>query len=85
MVRLDVEAPQTTTRYGCMCEPLETAQSLGDNARWLHGHSARESTDYALSVVLCVGWLRGWAIDRCSNKDAGRIERRPLVQISTVF
>ena len=35
-----------------------------------------ESTGYTRSVVHCVGGLRVWPIDRCSNKDVGRSERK---------
>ena len=52
--------------------------------RWLHGQSGRKSTDYALRVVLCVGGLRAWPIDRCSNKDAGKRERETLTLCATV-
>ena len=50
----------------CMCEPMETAQSL-----W-HGQRGHDSTGYTRSVVQCVGGLRAWPIDMCSKKDAGR-------------
>ena len=40
--------------------------------RWFHGRSGHESTGYTRSVVQCVGGLRAWPIDMCSNKDAGR-------------
>ena len=40
--------------------------------RWLHGQSGHESTGYTRSVVQCVGGLRAWPIDICSNEDAGR-------------
>ena len=35
-----------------------------------------ESTGYTLSVVLYDGGLRAWRIDKCTNKDAGRNERK---------
>ena len=69
-VRLDAEAHDN-------CPPVETAQSPGDDT-----HAAvarpkeRESTDHELSVVLCVGGLRTWPIDRCLNKKVGRGERK---------
>ena len=44
--------------------------------RWLHGQSGHESTGYTRSVVQCVGGLRAWPIDSCSNKDVGRSERK---------
>ena len=40
--------------------------------RWFHGRSGHESTGHTRSVVQCVGGLRAWPIDVCSNKDAGR-------------
>ena len=42
--------------------------------RWLHGQSGHESTGCTRSVVHCVGGLRAWPIDMCSNKHAGRIQ-----------
>ena len=36
--------------------------------------SGPESTKNTQSVVLCVGGLRSWPIDTCSNKDAGKRE-----------
>ena len=44
--------------------------------RWAHGQGGHESTDSTtFSVVPCVGGLRAWPIDKCSDKDAGRSER----------
>ena len=42
--------------------------------RWVHGQGGHKSTGYTQSVVHCVGGLRAWPIDSCSNKDAGRSE-----------
>ena len=52
--------------------------------RWLHGRSGHESTGYTRSVVQCVGGLRAWPINMCSNKDAGKSqsETRPLVSVN---
>ena len=55
----------------CVCGPMETAQSLGDDTRAvvtrLNGH---QSADFAavLRGLCCVGVLRAWPIDRCSQK-----------------
>ena len=40
--------------------------------RWLYGQSGHESMGYTRGVVQCVGGLRPWPIDMCSNNDAGR-------------
>ena len=57
----------------CMCEPLETAQSLGDDTcGGAHGQSGHESTGYTQSVEsLGVGGLQAWPIDRCSRQGRG--------------
>ena len=75
-MRLDVEAPKEMTTSCCMCEPMRTAQSFGDDthavATGLHlGTRARTS----LRCVVCVGGLKAWLIDGCSGKDAGKVER----------
>ena len=44
---------------------MATVQSLGDDTR----------ADHALDVVHCVGGLRAWPMDKCTNKDVGRSER----------
>ena len=43
----------------CMCEPMETAQSLGNDThvRWLSGQRGHESTDYAQGAALYIGGL----------------------------
>ena len=46
------------------------------HVRWLYGQGGHESTDYTRSVVQCVGGLRAWPIETCSNKDAGKGESR---------
>ena len=57
----------------CMCEPMETAQSLGDDT---HAVAIRPNMAMRARTTLCcvvpyVGGLQAWPIDRCSNKDAG--------------
>ena len=48
--------------------------------RWIHGQGGHESTGYTFCVVPYVGglpvWLPVWPIDKCSNKDAGKRERK---------
>ena len=52
--------------------------------RWLHGQRGHESTDNTQSVVQCVGGLRAWPIDRCSDKDAGKHESKtPIPCVKT--
>ena len=45
----------------CMCEPMETDQTLSllamTHMQWLHGQSGHESTDCTHSAVLHVGGL----------------------------
>ena len=51
--------------------------------RWVHGQSGHEST-IKQSVVPCVGGLRAWPIDRCSDKDVGESERKtPIPCVET--
>ena len=61
----------------CMCEPVETAQSLGDDThavgtrpKWAREHGLHTSCG-----PFFVGGLQAWPIDLCSNKDAGKRER----------
>ena len=49
--------------------------SLSSMTHVQHGQHVHESTDHALDVLHCVGGLRAWPIDKCSNKDVGRSER----------
>ena len=49
--------------------PVSSAMT---HMRWWHGPSWHDSTGYTRSVVQCVGGLRAWPIDICSNEDAGR-------------
>ena len=64
------------TMSSCMCEPMETAQSLGDDTHAvvtrLEGHQSTDRT-------VCGSW-RWWveslAHPMCSNKDAGKRERK---------
>ena len=61
----------------CMCEPTETAQSLGDDIRAVVKRSRRAS-EHGLHTKcgpLCVSGLGKWPIDRCSDKDAGKHQR----------
>ena len=74
--------------FCCMCEPEETAQSLGDDT---HAAVARAKGPrwHGLhrGVVYCVGVREACFTDWCSNKDAGRSERRtpdPFVNIICV-
>ena len=62
----------------CLCEPMETAQSLlaMTHMRWLHGQSGHESTGYTQSVVQCVGGLRPWPMDIYAKTTEGRARRR---------
>ena len=60
-----------------MCEPVETAQSLGDDTpvviarpKWAREHGLRTDVWSHMSAGLLA-----WPIDRCSSKDAGRSER----------
>ena len=59
-----------------MCEPLETAQSLGNDTHAV-GTRVKRSMRARTSqrcVVLCVVRLWALPIDVCSNKDAGKGE-----------
>ena len=57
----------------CGDSPVSLAMT---RMRWVHGQGGHESTDSTtFSVVPCVGGLRAWPIDKCSDKDAGRSER----------
>ena len=76
-MRLDLEAPKEMTTSSCMCEPMRTVQSFGDDT-----HAVTMVLDGALehglrSVAwsLCVGGLKAWLTDGCSNKEAGKVER----------
>ena len=62
----------------CMCEPTETAQSLGDDTHAVVKRSRRAS-EHGLHTKcgpLCVSGLGKWPIDWCSDKDAGKHERK---------
>ena len=61
----------------CMCEPVETAQSLGDDThavgtrtKWAREHGLQ----HFVWSIFFVGGLQAWPIDLCSNKDAGKRE-----------
>ena len=58
----------------CMCEPMETAQSLGDDTHAVE-HTAKvgtRSTGYTQNVVsLGGGGLQAWPIDWCSRQGRG--------------
>ena len=75
-MRLDVEVTSEMTTSCCMCEPVRTAQPLGDNthAVAIGLHWALEHGLHSAVWSLCVGGLKGWLIDGCSNKDAGKVE-----------
>ena len=65
----------------CGDSPVSLAMT---HMRWLHGQRGHESTDNTQSVVQCVGGLRAWPIDRCSDKDAGKHERQtPIPCVET--
>ena len=44
--------------------------------RWLHHQRRRESADYALSVVPCIGGSTAWPIGRCPNQDVVRSKKQ---------
>ena len=57
----------------CMCEPLDTAQSLGDDTHAV-GHTTKMGTTAWAAqrvVSLGVGGLQAWPIDRCSRQGRG--------------
>ena len=60
--------------------PVDLAMT---HMRLSHGQSAYQSTGCTQSVVLCVGGLRAWPIDKCSNKDAGKREPKTLTPCGT--
>ena len=53
----------------CMCEPLETAQSLGDDTHAV-GHTAKVGTRARLCPLVSVGCKPGPSIG-AREKDAG--------------
>ena len=62
----------------CVCEPMETAQSLGNDThammkrpRWVSEHGRHKKCGSPCPV----GGLRAWPVDKCSNKDVGESER----------
>ena len=61
----------------CMCEPTETAQSLGDDTHAVvkRPRTASEHGFHTKCGSLCVSGLGKWPIDWCSDKDAGKHER----------
>ena len=69
----------------CMCEPMETAQSLGDDthAVAIRPNMAMRARTAQCCVVPPVGGLQAWPIDRCSNKDAGQRERETPTPCAT--
>ena len=62
----------------CMCEPTETAQSLGDDTHAVVKRPRRASERglHTKCGSLCVSGLGKWPIDWCSDKDAGKHERK---------
>ena len=61
----------------CCVWPMRLSSLLAMTlVRWLCGLSGHEGADYALSVDFSVGGLRAWPIDRCSNKEAGKRQRK---------
>ena len=79
-MRSDLDAPREITTGRCMCEQMETAQSLGDDT---HAVATRRSwaREHGLHRVVwsfCVDGWRAWPIDSCSNKDTGKNERKTL-------
>ena len=78
-VRLHVEALNKHPMSCCMCEPTETAQSLGDDA-----HAAvkrpKSASEHGLHTKCGLFYISGvqnvFSIDRCSDKDAGKQERK---------
>ena len=44
--------------------------------RLSHSQCGRGSTDHTLCVVHCVGGLRAWLTDKCSNENVGENERK---------
>ena len=52
--------------------------------RWLHCQSGHESSEHTRGVVPYVGGLRAWPIDKCSDKDSGKHERKtPIPCVET--
>ena len=84
-VRLDVEAPKKCPCPAACASLWRLPVSLAmTHLRWLHGQGGHESTDNTLSVVPNVGRLRAWPIDKCSDKDAGKHERKtPIPCVET--
>ena len=72
-----------TTMSCCMCEPTETAQSVGDDPHVvvtrLKEHQTQTSPQCC--VIRCVGGLQSPA-HRCSHKDAGRSERKTEILVN---
>ena len=57
----------------CVCEPMETAQSLGDDTHAVIVlQSGHESTDDTQSLVPLVGGWEAWPIDKCSERGRGQ-------------
>ena len=73
-----VEPPK---KYTCLaaCASQGRLPSLlaMTHVRWLHCQGRRASTDSTQSVVPCVGGLRAWPIETCSNKDGAKVKGRP--------
>ena len=56
----------------CLCEPTETAQSLGEDT-----HAAVKRPKRAVKVwPFCMSGFTKKSTDRCSDKDAGKHERK---------